>query len=289
MSRGGWGGDFSLFPAPEVHVLPTPCAPEGRHCSSFNQPGFLLPPLPLGRCCHHLGSPFDRSPSVIPVHAPLPGSSLMSHRRFYWEIIHSTHLFTFLKSDFLLLLLSTFPGHLVTFCLDYCTHPWDFPGGPVARTLSFHCRGSQVPPLVGELRSHVPHGWKNPPQTITPILQSVVNVTCSKRKFLKPPWFFDALQNQVQTPCILNMLPRVITLPRTVLPWQASEAPLLGGLEQVPTLRAGLYFQPFPTPPPPWESKSFNFCLSLFSLNSLADGLFFSSSKLNSRILPSKG
>ena len=42
-----------------------------------------------GWCGHRLGSLFDWSPSVI----PLPGSRLMSHRRFYWKIIHSTHLF----------------------------------------------------------------------------------------------------------------------------------------------------------------------------------------------------
>ena len=31
----------------------------------------------------------------------------------------------------------------------------DFPGGPVAETLRFHCSGGQVPSLVGELRSHM--------------------------------------------------------------------------------------------------------------------------------------
>ena len=31
----------------------------------------------------------------------------------------------------------------------------DFPGGPVAETLHFHCSGEQVPSLVGELRSHM--------------------------------------------------------------------------------------------------------------------------------------
>ena len=37
-------------------------------------------------------------------------------------------------------------------------HTWkacgDFPGGPVVRTLCFHCRGARVRSLVGELRSH---------------------------------------------------------------------------------------------------------------------------------------
>ena len=32
---------------------------------------------------------------------------------------------------------------------------WEFPGGPGVRTLHFHCR---VRTLVGELRSHKPHG-----------------------------------------------------------------------------------------------------------------------------------
>ena len=30
----------------------------------------------------------------------------------------------------------------------------DFSGGPVVKTLHFHCRGAQVRPLVGQLRSH---------------------------------------------------------------------------------------------------------------------------------------
>jgi len=33
----------------------------------------------------------------------------------------------------------------------------DFPGGPVAKNLHFHCRGAQVQSLVRELRSHIPH------------------------------------------------------------------------------------------------------------------------------------
>ena len=33
----------------------------------------------------------------------------------------------------------------------------EFPGGPVVRTLRFHCRG-WVQSLVGELRSHKPNG-----------------------------------------------------------------------------------------------------------------------------------
>ena len=34
----------------------------------------------------------------------------------------------------------------------------DFPGGPVVRTLSFHCQGHRVQSLVRELRSHKPCG-----------------------------------------------------------------------------------------------------------------------------------
>ena len=34
----------------------------------------------------------------------------------------------------------------------------DFPGGPVVKTLHFHCRGHGSNPLVGELRSHMPSG-----------------------------------------------------------------------------------------------------------------------------------
>ena len=33
-----------------------------------------------------------------------------------------------------------------------------FPGGPVVRTPSFHCRGQGFHPLVRELRSHMPSG-----------------------------------------------------------------------------------------------------------------------------------
>ena len=33
-----------------------------------------------------------------------------------------------------------------------------FPGGPVVKTLHFHCRGHGSNPLVGELRSHMPSG-----------------------------------------------------------------------------------------------------------------------------------
>lgn len=38
---------------------------------------------------------------------------------------------------------------------------WEFPGGPEAETLHFHCRGIRVQLLVGELR--VPHAlvWPN--------------------------------------------------------------------------------------------------------------------------------
>ena len=32
------------------------------------------------------------------------------------------------------------------------------PGGPVVKTLSFHCRGTQIRSPVQELRSHMPHG-----------------------------------------------------------------------------------------------------------------------------------
>ena len=33
----------------------------------------------------------------------------------------------------------------------------DFPGGPVVKTQHFHCRGVGFDPLLGELRSHMPH------------------------------------------------------------------------------------------------------------------------------------
>ena len=38
------------------------------------------------------------------------------------------------------------------------SHLWDFPGGPVVKTLRFHCRGAWVPPLVRELRSRMQQG-----------------------------------------------------------------------------------------------------------------------------------
>ena len=34
----------------------------------------------------------------------------------------------------------------------------EFPGGPVVRTPSFHCRGARVQSLVREPRSRMPHG-----------------------------------------------------------------------------------------------------------------------------------
>ena len=34
----------------------------------------------------------------------------------------------------------------------------EFPGGPVVRTLSFHCQGRRFSPWSGELRSHKPRG-----------------------------------------------------------------------------------------------------------------------------------
>ena len=34
----------------------------------------------------------------------------------------------------------------------------EFPGGPVVRTLRFHCPGPRVQSLVGELGSQGPHG-----------------------------------------------------------------------------------------------------------------------------------
>ena len=33
----------------------------------------------------------------------------------------------------------------------------DFSGGPVVKTLNFHCRGVQVWSLIRELRSHMQH------------------------------------------------------------------------------------------------------------------------------------
>ena len=35
---------------------------------------------------------------------------------------------------------------------------WDFPGGPVVKTLRFHCRGPGVGSLVRALRSHMLRG-----------------------------------------------------------------------------------------------------------------------------------
>ena len=37
----------------------------------------------------------------------------------------------------------------------------DFPGGPVARTLSVHCRCRGIDPWLGSLRSHTPRGAAN--------------------------------------------------------------------------------------------------------------------------------
>ena len=34
----------------------------------------------------------------------------------------------------------------------------EFPGNPVIRTPCFHCPRAQVQSLVGELKSHMPHG-----------------------------------------------------------------------------------------------------------------------------------
>ena len=36
--------------------------------------------------------------------------------------------------------------------------PWDFPGGPVVKTPSFHCKGRGFDPWLGELRSYMPFG-----------------------------------------------------------------------------------------------------------------------------------
>ena len=40
--------------------------------------------------------------------------------------------------------------------IDHKTLTWDFSGGPVVKTLCFHCKGV-VQALVGEQRSHMPH------------------------------------------------------------------------------------------------------------------------------------
>ena len=42
---------------------------------------------------------------------------------------------------------------LGTWILLKTSQSWEFPGGPVVRTLHFHCRGPGVQSLVGELRS----------------------------------------------------------------------------------------------------------------------------------------
>ena len=41
----------------------------------------------------------------------------------------------------------------------------EFPGGPVIRTLCFHCSGQQVPSLVGEPRFRKPSGMAKINQT----------------------------------------------------------------------------------------------------------------------------
>ena len=41
-----------------------------------------------------------------------------------------------------------------------------FPGSLVVRTLHFHCSGPGIKPLVGELRSHKPHGKKKEKKSI---------------------------------------------------------------------------------------------------------------------------
>lgn len=165
----GWGCDSSC----SLHLRPMnfqqPVCPKWkRRCSSVNRPVFLLPPLPLW-VMRSLVAVSLTEPQCHPYSFPLPGSSLMSHRRFSWKIIHSTHLFipldTFLKSDFLLLLPSTFPGHLVTFCLNY--HPSMISCGLVVRTPRVHCRGS-VPSLVGN-QDPTCHMAEKPSKMITPI------------------------------------------------------------------------------------------------------------------------
>ena len=41
----------------------------------------------------------------------------------------------------------------------------DFPGGPVIKSPCFHCRGTWVLSLVGELRSHMPSSSAKTPHT----------------------------------------------------------------------------------------------------------------------------
>ena len=53
------------------------------------------------------------------------------------------------------------------FLFCFLNDSWDFPGGSVVKTSSFHCRGAQVGSLVGELRSHMP-AWHDPPPPTLP-------------------------------------------------------------------------------------------------------------------------
>ena len=53
------------------------------------------------------------------------------------------------------------------FLFCFLNDSWDFPGGSVVKTSSFHVRGAQVGSLVGELRSHMP-AWHDPPPPALP-------------------------------------------------------------------------------------------------------------------------
>ena len=52
--------------------------------------------------------------------------------------------------------------HVEWICIQFCQFCEfrGFPGGPVVKTLRFHCRGLEfwIRSLVGELRSHMPQG-----------------------------------------------------------------------------------------------------------------------------------
>ena len=47
--------------------------------------------------------------------------------------------------------------NIISFKID---DSWDFPGGPVVKTLPSHCTGCEFDPWFGELRSHMPHSQK---------------------------------------------------------------------------------------------------------------------------------
>ena len=77
---------------------------------------------------------------------------------------------------------------------------WEFPGGPVTKTLHFHCMGVQVRSLVGELRSCMLHAAtkKNPisPALINSFQLPMCFLLCMKTEL---EWFFKV---EALTDCI---------------------------------------------------------------------------------------